>query len=377
MLIYKKMNAYDRIRLMKCTPCIKDSLMPKYVLSSMLAEDIIDEEDFRDVLSSKGREKQVQKLIEILSQKSSQAFRKFIKILDEDHDWLAETIKSIEVSDDEVESFFASRGNNPKRITSDSVQQQAYIDEARGIDVQDSVPMNRRPAAQQHVVERPQSQSKEITYEMLTVLRRNSRVVRNWCALAHRLGLSTQVNSIHMKINMRMESVDLAIIYLMEEWKGIQPKDYNLEQLVRILREEQFNDVAGRKDGVHRQGVGPMMNKEAAKSCLGCGGINNIIPIAHFMTKKFRVSIIVVYAPVELTDGDTSNLDEFYLQLQEQIDRVSGINLMYLLGDFNAHDGRNRGRWYPSPECLECTKDSGKILLLIEKILRDPLRLIS
>ena len=75
MLIYKKMNAYDRIRLMKCTPCIKDSLMPKYVLSSMLAEDIIDEEDFRDVLSSKGREKQVQKLIEILSQKSSQAFR--------------------------------------------------------------------------------------------------------------------------------------------------------------------------------------------------------------------------------------------------------------------------------------------------------------
>ncbi|KAK2703990.1 uncharacterized protein LOC136041345 [Artemia franciscana] len=251
MLIYKKMNAYDRIRLMKCTPCIKDSLMPKYVLSSMLAEDIIDEEDFRDVLSSKGREKQVQKLIEILSQKSSQAFRKFIKILDEDHDWLAETIKSIEVSDDEVESFFASRGNNPKRITSDSVQQQAYIDEARGIDVQDSVPMNRRPAAQQHVVERPQSQSKEITYEMLTVLRRNSRVVRNWCALAHRLGLSTQVNSIHMKINMRMESVDLAIIYLMEEWKGIQPKDYNLEQLVRILREEQFNDVADQLEAMY------------------------------------------------------------------------------------------------------------------------------
>ena len=40
------------------------------------------------------------------------------------------------------------------------------------------------------------------------------------------------------------------------------------------------------------------------------------------MTKTFRVSVIVVYAPVEPTDGDTSDSDEFYLQLQQQMDRV-------------------------------------------------------
>ena len=39
--------------------------------------------------------------------------------------------------------------------------------------------------------------------------------------------------------------------------------------------------------------------------------------------------------PVEPTDGDTSDSDEFYLQLQEQIDRVSGRNMVFLLGDFN------------------------------------------
>ena len=105
---------------------------------------------------------------------------------------------------------------------------------------------------------------------------------------------------------------------------------------------------SGRKDGVHRQGVGLMMNKEAAKSCLGWEGINNRILIAHFMTKKFRVSVIVVYAPIEPTDGDTSDSDEFYLQLQEQIDRVPGRNMVFLLGDFNAQVGRNRDRWYPS-----------------------------
>ena len=36
---------------------------------------------------------------------------------------------------------------------------------------------------------------------------------------------------------------------------------------------------------VHGQGVGLMMNKEAAKSCLGWECINNRILIAHFITK--------------------------------------------------------------------------------------------
>ena len=50
------------------------------------------------------------------------------------------------------------------------------------------------------------------------------------------------------------------------------------------LEKIEFVD-SGRNDGVHRQGVGLMMNKEASKSCLGWGGINNRILIAHFMTK--------------------------------------------------------------------------------------------
>ena len=56
-----------------------------------------------------------------------------------------------------------------------------------------------------------------------------------------------------------------------------------------------------------------MMNKEAAKSCLGWEGINNGMLIARFMTKKYRVSVIVVYAPVEPTDGVCRGTDEFYL----------------------------------------------------------------
>ena len=79
-----------------------------------------------------------------------------------------------------------------------------------------------------------------------------------------------------------------------------------------------------------------MMNREAAKSCFGWEGINNRILIAHFMIKKFWISVITVNAFVEPTDGDTSDSDEYYIQLQDQIDLVPSKNTVCLLGDFNA-----------------------------------------
>ena len=54
-----------------------------------------------------------------------------------------------------------------------------------------------------------------------------------------------------------------------------------------------------------------MINKKAAESFLGWESINNRILIAHFMTKKFKVSVIVVYALVKPTDEDTTDSDEF------------------------------------------------------------------
>ena len=62
------------------------------------------------------------------------------------------------------------------------------------------------------------------------------------------------------------------------------------------------------------------MNKKAVKSCLGREGINNGRLIAHFMTKKSTVSVIVVSTPVEPIDKVSS-------------DNVSGKNRVFLIGD--------------------------------------------
>ena len=72
-----------------------------------------------------------------------------------------------------------------------------------------------------------------------------------------------------------------------------------------------------------------MVNKEPTKSCLGQEGIDNWMLVAHVKTKKLRVLVIVVYVPTELTGGNSSESDEFYLQLQEQIDRVPDGNMVF------------------------------------------------
>ena len=61
-------------------------------------------------------------------------------------------------------------------------------------------------------------------------------------------------------------------------------------------------------------------------------GINNRILVAHFMTQNCKVSFIVVYAPAEPSDGDGSDLDEFYMQLLEQRDKIPGRkrNMVFL-----------------------------------------------
>ena len=49
------------------------------------------------------------------------------------------------------------------------------------------------------------------------------------------------------------------------------------------------------------------------------------------MTKICRVLVIVVYSLVEPTGEDINDSDEFYLQLQEQLDRVLGRSMEILM----------------------------------------------
>ncbi|KAJ9577643.1 hypothetical protein L9F63_005830, partial [Diploptera punctata] len=83
-----------------------------------------------------------------------------------------------------------------------------------------------------------------ITREMISIVRRNYRVIKNWTGLAHTLGLSHRVHGIRSKVNIYCEEADICIFYLLEDWIGQSSKEATLGRLLYALREEQHNDCA-------------------------------------------------------------------------------------------------------------------------------------
>ena len=45
---------------------------------------------------------------------------------------------------------------------------------------------------------------------------------------------------------MNCEDLDQCLSYLIQEWVSVKPKDANLGNLIRALKAESFNDVAGK-----------------------------------------------------------------------------------------------------------------------------------
>lgn len=82
---------------------------------------------------------------------------------------------------------------------------------------------------------------------MMTVVRRNHRIVRRWSTLAHVLGMTSIVHTLRMRTVMSGDDPDVCVLHLLEEWKGAYPKEATLKRLLEALREEDFNDVAGKK----------------------------------------------------------------------------------------------------------------------------------
>ena len=78
-----------------------------------------------------------------------------------------------------------------------------------------------------------------------------------------------------------------------------------------------------------------------------CTPVNERIIIATLKTATTPLTIIQVYAP---TDGSEAAVkDDFYAQLQHQLEEVPQANMLLLMGDFNAKLGCQAEQWTWTP----------------------------
>lgn len=85
----------------------------------------------------------------------------------------------------------------------------------------------------------------EVSSDMMAMLSKNYRVAQRWTNLAHSLQLDSHIAPIRIRILLYHEDLNLCITYLLKEWESQCPNTANLGNLLSVLRENSFNDVAG------------------------------------------------------------------------------------------------------------------------------------
>jgi len=96
---------------------------------------------------------------------------------------------------------------------------------------------------------------------------------------------------------------------------------------------------SGREDNHHEEGVGLLMSKRAADVLTSLDCVNERMMRARFKAGVTNMSVIVGYAPTEVTN--TKAKDEFYEQLDSILGQVPKHDVCLLLGDFNARVGQD------------------------------------
>ena len=80
-----------------------------------------------------------------------------------------------------------------------------------------------------------------------------------------------------------------------------------------------------------------MVNKRVRNAVLGCNLKNDRMISVHFQGKPFNITIIQVYAPN--TNAEEAEVEWFYDDLQDLLERTSKKDVLFIIGDWNANIG--------------------------------------
>lgn len=91
---------------------------------------------------------------------------------------------------------------------------------------------------------------------------------------------------------------------------------------------------SGSTSGIHEHGVGIILTKKISKLIKNFIPISSIILLVKLLVTPVDVNIIQVYAPTAYKEEN--EIEEFYQNINEVINKLKKQNLTIVLGDFNA-----------------------------------------
>ena len=80
-----------------------------------------------------------------------------------------------------------------------------------------------------------------------------------------------------------------------------------------------------------------MVKKKVRNAVLGCNLKNDRMISVHFQGKPFNIMVILVYAPT--SNAEESEVEQFYEDLQDLLERTPKKDVLFIIGDWNAKVG--------------------------------------
>lgn len=89
-----------------------------------------------------------------------------------------------------------------------------------------------------------------------------------------------------------------------------------------------------------RNGVAFILNKSMANTVLKYNAISDRVISIRLQGSPVNITVIQVYAPT--TDAEEEDVDQFYNQVQDEVDRTRSQDMLIIMGDFNAKVGHGK-----------------------------------
>ena len=85
-------------------------------------------------------------------------------------------------------------------------------------------------------------------------------------------------------------------------------------------------------------GVAFICNNEIRRCVLGLNPVDYRIATIRILCKPINITVVQIYAPTSSEEEEDS--DEFYDKVQSVLDQIPNGDILYIIGDWNAKDGK-------------------------------------
>ena len=127
------MDAVDHIRLDKKRKELRETVAFKYIAAYLLRDGVINSEEFQLISHKVTMQAQMDVLLEMLVRKGRSAFLSFISALEEDYSWLANDLKTVSVTTQDVADFLKNTSNVISNDQNDNHIKSSKQSEKKGI----------------------------------------------------------------------------------------------------------------------------------------------------------------------------------------------------------------------------------------------------